>query len=127
LKTVIAARKYLFSFRTQKSSWLRRHVSLPQEAKFRCCLRFFILMKKELNKTQAKERIDKFFQKSDFSPEQLKKIKRLAMKFNIKLGNYRKLFCKKCLYPLAGKLSITKSHKTIECKHCGFRNKIRIN
>ena len=84
-------------------------------------------METTLNKTGAKEKIEKFFLGSDFSPELLKKIKRLAMKFNIKLGNYRKLFCKKCLYPLAGKLSITKSHKTVECKHCGFRNNIRIN
>ena len=84
-------------------------------------------MKKELNKTQAKEKIDKFFQDSNFAPEQLKKIKRIAMKFNIKLGAYRKLFCKKCLHPIAGKLLITKSHKIVECKHCNFRNKIRIN
>ena len=83
-------------------------------------------MKKELNKTQAKEKIEQFFSKSDFTPEQLKKIKRLAMKFNIKLENKRKLFCKKCLNPLAGKLSITKSHKTVECKSCGFRNKVRL-
>lgn len=84
-------------------------------------------MKTELNKTEAKQKIDKFFQSSDFTPEQLKKIKRIAMKFNIKLGNYRKLFCKKCLHPMAGKLSISKSHKTIVCKYCNFRNKIRIN
>lgn len=84
-------------------------------------------MKKELNKTQAKESIERFFSKSDFTPEQLKKIKRLAMKFNIKLGDKRKLFCKKCLHPLAGKLSLTKTHKTIECKFCGFRNKVRVS
>jgi len=83
-------------------------------------------MKTNINKTEAKEKINKFFQNKDFSPESLKKIKRLAMKFNIKLGAYRKLFCKKCLNPLAGKLAITKSHKTIVCNKCGFRNKIRI-
>jgi len=83
-------------------------------------------MKTALNKTEAKKRIDEFFSKPNFKPEQLKKIKRIAMKFNIKLGSYRKLFCKKCLNPLAGKLSLTKTHKTIECKYCGFRNKIRI-
>jgi RNase P subunit RPR2 len=83
-------------------------------------------MKPTINKMEAKEKIEQFFSKSDFTPEQLKKIKRLAMKFNIKLGDKRKLFCKKCLNPLAGKLSITKSHKTVECKSCGFRNKIRI-
>lgn len=83
-------------------------------------------MKKELNKTQTKEKIELFFSKP-FTPEQLKKIKRLAMKFNIKLGGKRKLFCKKCLSPLAGKLSITKTHKTVECKFCGFRNKVRLS
>jgi RNase P subunit RPR2 len=82
-------------------------------------------MKKELNKTQAREKIEQFFSKP-FTPEQLKKIKRLAMKFNLKLGDKRKLFCKKCLNPLAGKLSVTKSHKTVECKFCRFRNKVRI-
>jgi len=82
-------------------------------------------MKTTINKTEAKEKIEKFFS-GDFSPEQLKKIKRLAMKFNIKLGEKRKLFCSKCLNPLSGKLSITKTHKTIVCRFCGFRNKHRL-
>jgi RNase P subunit RPR2 len=84
-------------------------------------------MKTNLSKTEAKEKIEKFFRNSDFAPEQLKKIKRLAMKFNIKLGAYRKMFCKKCLSPLAGELSINKTHKTIKCKFCGFKNRIRIS
>jgi RNase P subunit RPR2 len=83
-------------------------------------------MKTSLNRKQVEEKIGEFFQQASFTPEQLKKVKRIAMKFNIKLGNYRRMFCKKCLNPLRGKLSITKTHKTIECKHCGFRNKIRI-
>ncbi len=83
-------------------------------------------MKKELSKTEAKSRIEQFFSKSDFSPEQMKKIKRLAMKFNIKLGEKRRAFCKKCLNPLSGKLAISKSHKTIECSKCRFKNKMRI-
>ena len=83
-------------------------------------------MKKEISKTQAKEKIEQFFQ-SPFTPEQLKKIKRLAMKFNIKLGDKRKLFCKKCLNQLAGKLSITKTHKTVECRACKYKNKMRIS
>jgi len=84
-------------------------------------------MKTSMNKTQVKEAIDKFFQSNEFTPEQLKKIKRISMKFNIKLGDYRKSFCKKCLNPLAGKLSISKTHKTIECKHCSYKNKVRIS
>lgn len=83
-------------------------------------------MKKEMNKTEAKAKIEKFFSNQDFSPEQLRKIKNLAMKFNIKLGDKRKLFCKKCLSPLAGRLTITKTHKTVECSECKFRNKLRI-
>ncbi len=83
-------------------------------------------MKRELNKTETKESIEKFFSKP-FTPQQLKKIKRIAMKFNIKLRDKRKLFCKKCFNPLAGKLSITKTHKTVECKHCNYKNKVRIS
>jgi RNase P subunit RPR2 len=83
-------------------------------------------MNTKLSKTEAQNKISSFFEKSDFSPEQLKKIKRLAMKFNIKLGEKRKLFCKSCLHPLAGKIQISKTHKVIECKYCGYKNKIRI-
>ena len=84
-------------------------------------------MKIKINKTEVKKKIDEFFKQKDFTSEQLKKVKRIAMKFNIKLGEYRKRFCKKCFSPLAGKISITKNHKTIVCKKCGFRNKIKIN
>jgi len=83
-------------------------------------------MRGGISKTETKEKIEQFFSKP-FTPEQLRKIKRLAMKFNLKLGNKRKLFCRKCLNPLAGKLSITKTHKTIICRFCGFRNKVRIS
>ena len=83
-------------------------------------------MKIKINKTEVKKKIEEFFKRKDFAPEQLKKVKRIAMKFNIKLGDYRKSFCKKCLNPLSGKISITKTHKTIVCNHCSFRNKVRI-
>ncbi|MDP1695686.1 MAG: hypothetical protein Q8L29_02115 [archaeon] len=83
-------------------------------------------MKTALSKTQAKEKIDSFFQGESFTAEEVKKIKRLAMKFNIKLGAYRKLFCKKCLSKLKGKLRIAKTHKIVECASCGYKNKIKI-
>ena len=83
-------------------------------------------MKTSINKTQAKEKIDNFFQKESFTSEEMRRIKRLAMKFNIKLGDKRKFFCKKCLSPLAGKLRVTKTHKTVECNFCGFKNRVRI-
>jgi len=83
-------------------------------------------MKSKLSKTEAQEKINSFFEKSDFTPEQLKKIKRLAMKFNIKLGDKRKFFCKSCLHPLSGKITISGTHKTVECKFCGYKNRVRI-
>lgn len=83
-------------------------------------------MKVKINKTEVKEKISQFFEDESFNPEQLKKVKRLAMKFNIKLGEYRKFFCKKCLNPLKGKTTITKTHKTIACRQCGFKNKVRM-
>ena len=83
-------------------------------------------MKKRLSKTEAKEKIDSFFKKSDFTTEEVKKIKRLAMKFNIKLKDYRKKFCKKCLSKLKGKTRIFKNYKTVECSMCSYKNRWRI-
>ena len=84
-------------------------------------------MKTKLSKTEAKEKIDAFFKRSNFKSEDVNKIKRLAMKFNIKLTEQRKLFCKKCLSKLRGKLNITKTHKTVECASCGYKNKIKLS
>ena len=83
-------------------------------------------MKLLLSKPEAKERIDSFFSGNNFSSAETKKIRRMAMKHKIKLKNYRKLFCKKCLSKLKGKTRISRTHKTIECQSCGFRNKFRI-
>ena len=83
-------------------------------------------MKTNLTKKEAQEKIDNFFKKDDFTAEEVKKIKRLAMKFNIKLGLYKKTFCKKCLLKLKGKLSINKMFKTIECKNCRYKNRFKI-
>lgn len=85
-----------------------------------------IIVKNSLSKSEAKDKIDSFFKTSEFFPEQLKKIKRLAMKFNIKLGAYKKRFCKKCLNSLRGKIRIFANFKTIECERCGFKNRHRI-
>jgi len=84
-------------------------------------------MKTSLTRAQAQEAINKFFNKPSFTKEELKKIKRIAMKFNIKLGNYRKLFCKKCLSQLKGRIRITKTHKTITCEKCSHKNRFKVN
>ena len=82
-------------------------------------------MKKKLSGDEVKEKIDAFFrQTEELDPKYVKKIKRLAMKYNIKLGKYRRKFCKKCYADLrGGKVRITKTHKSVECKRCGFSNR----
>ncbi|PIN93680.1 hypothetical protein COU54_02220 [Candidatus Pacearchaeota archaeon CG10_big_fil_rev_8_21_14_0_10_31_24] len=83
-------------------------------------------MKKTISKTEAKSKIDNFFQKDKFTSEEVKKIKRLAMSHRIKLSEKRKFFCQKCLSQLNGKIRITKTHKTIECANCKFKNKHKL-
>lgn len=81
-------------------------------------------MKKELSKTETKEKIESFMKKDSFTSEEMKKIKRLAMSHRLSLKNYKKFFCKKCLSKLHGKTRISKTHKTIECQECNYKNKI---
>jgi RNase P subunit RPR2 len=84
-------------------------------------------MKIALSKTQAKERIDSFFKREKFTAEEIKKIKRLAMKFKVRLGEHRKLFCKKCLSKLNGKTRMRGEYKTIICKSCSYKNRFTMN
>jgi len=83
-------------------------------------------MKTNLNKKEAQKKIDEFFKKDDFTAEEVKKIKRLAMKFNIKLGLYKRTFCKKCMSKLKGQLRMNKMYKTIKCRNCRYKNRFRI-
>ncbi len=84
-------------------------------------------MKTKLSKTKAKEEIETFFKREKFTPEGVKKIKRIAMKFNIKLSKNRRMFCKRCLSQLKGRIRISKTYKTIICNDCGYKNKFRIS
>ncbi len=84
-------------------------------------------MKKTLSKQEVQNRIDEIFKKLYFTPKELKKIKRLAMKYKIKLKDKRKRFCKKCLSQLKGKTRISKTHKTIVCQICNYRNKFKLS
>ena len=83
-------------------------------------------MKSYVSKTEAQETITKFFANQNFTPEELKKIKRLAMKYNIKLKKYKKLFCKNCFSHLKGKTRITKAYKKIICNNCKYINKWKL-
>jgi RNase P subunit RPR2 len=84
-------------------------------------------MKEKISRQEAKERITGFFEQDELDPEDVRKIKGLAMKFNIKLGEHRKRFCKKCLSDLKDSKTRGKDGmKSIECKKCGYLNRWKI-
>ena len=83
-------------------------------------------MKKTISKPVSLGKIEEFFRREDFDAKDVKKIKRLAMKFKIRLGEKRKKFCKKCLSKLRGKTRVGRIYKSIECEACGFVNKFRM-
>ncbi len=84
-------------------------------------------MKKEISRGEAMKLIDEFFSKDDFSAGEMKKIKKLSMKFRIRLGERRKNFCKKCLMKLKGRIRIKGDCKVVECASCGYLNRIKIH
>ncbi|MEI6849569.1 MAG: hypothetical protein WCK29_00880 [archaeon] len=83
-------------------------------------------MLKSSSKSEAQKEIDEFFKKESFTSDEVRKIKRLAMKYKIKLHLQRKQFCKKCLSQLKGKISVSKDSKTVICSNCNYKNKFRI-
>ena len=72
----------------------------------------------KVNRKEAEEKIKKFFQ-SKKKAEEVRKIKRLAMHHNIKLGELRKKFCKKCYSMNLRVKGIRKGIKSVECRECG--------
>ena len=74
---------------------------------------------KKLTKQEAEKEIRAFFENiKNKKQKEIKKTKRLAMKHNLKLGDLRKLFCKKCFSPRLKIKSIKSKIKTIECQQC---------
>lgn len=82
-------------------------------------------MKKELSKKEAKKEIEEFFSHiKEKTAEEVKKIKRRAMSHNIKLGDKRKLFCKKCLSPYKEpSVRIKNDIITMTCDTCNHKNR----
>jgi RNase P subunit RPR2 len=76
---------------------------------------------KNLSKTETREKILEFFSNiGEKSPKEVKKIKRLAMRSNLALGELRKKFCKKCLVPYTKpKTRIKNKTKSVTCRECG--------
>lgn len=84
-------------------------------------------MKKELSRTEARTAVDHFFEKTSFTAHEAKKIKRLAMKYKIRLGKYRKRFCKACYADLRKcSVRVTKTHMLATCL-CGHQNRIKLS
>lgn len=88
-------------------------------------------MKTKLSKKETEERIKEFFSHiSHKTPEEVKKMKKLAMKHNIKLGDKRKLFCKKCFTPYNrsnSSMNIRNGFLTIVCENCSNKSRWKIN
>ena len=82
----------------------------------------------KLSKTEAQKEIKEFFENiNQKNPKEIKKIKVLAMKYNIPLKNYRKKFCKKCFSPYKNsKIRIKGDKKITVCENCGHINRLKI-
>jgi len=97
---------------------------------------------KTFSKTEAKKQIQEFFKNiknktprlsqvrsssSESQAKEIKKIKKLAMKYNLPLKEKRKLFCKKCFTPYINpKIRIKNKKKIITCKECGYISRWKI-
>ena len=86
-------------------------------------------MKSKLSKTEAINQIEYFFKNiKNKTPKQVKKIKNLAMSYNLPLKEKRKAFCKKCLTPYKRpKIRIKKGIKSVTCEKCGFVSRWKIS
>jgi RNase P subunit RPR2 len=88
-------------------------------------------MTKKINKQEAKSIIEDFFKDiKNKNSKDLKKIKKLAMSHNLKLGEKRKSFCKNCdnIFVLGKncEIKINKKTKSIKCLNCGFINRYKL-
>ncbi len=85
-------------------------------------------MRTKLSKTEAKEEVEKFFSHiEDKTSKEVKKIKTLAMKYNLKLGEKRRLFCEKCLNPFVNpSIHVKAGFIRITCDQCENKSKFKI-
>jgi RNase P subunit RPR2 len=84
-----------------------------------------------ISKKEIKDKIDEFFKDiRDQGSEEIKKIKKLGMSINYKLGDLRKRFCQNCYTPLIPgltcKVRINKGIKTSTCNVCNNKNRWKI-
>ncbi len=88
------------------------------------------MARKKEGKKEAEKSIKEFFSETNEKSEKdVKRIKRLAMAHNIKLGKLRERFCKKCYSVFNAKnceTRIKNKRKIIRCLKCGYINRINI-
>lgn len=79
-------------------------------------------MKKQLSKTAAKMEIEEFFKDiKNKTHKEIKKIKKLAMAYNLPLKEKRELFCKKCFSAYRKpEIRIKNKVKSVVCENCGY-------
>lgn len=83
-------------------------------------------MKKTISKNEAEEKIAEFFTRKSFTAGEMKKIKRLAMKYRVPLREYKKEFCQKCFSKLKGERKVSKKFVIVKCGSCGYLNRISV-
>ena len=83
---------------------------------------------KKISKIGAKKQIQEFFRDiKNKTPKEVKKIKKLAMNYNLPLKDKRKLFCKKCFTPYKNqKIRIKNGLIRINCGECGYTSRWKI-
>jgi len=83
---------------------------------------------KKLSKSEAQKQIEDFFNDiQNKNPKEVKKIKKLAMRHNIKLGEKRKLFCKKCFSPYKeASIRIKNDILSMNCGNCSYTARWKI-
>jgi len=85
-------------------------------------------MPKKISKREVEKQIEEFFLNiKDKTPKEVKKIKKLAMNFNLSLKERKKTFCKKCLSPYkTPKIRIKNKIKSVVCENCRYVSRWRI-
>ena len=84
-------------------------------------------MSEKLSKQESEKKINEFFVNiKDKKPNEIKKIKKLAMRNNIKLKDKKKLFCKKCFSLKINTITIKKKIKRVKCENCKSVFRFRI-
>ena len=83
---------------------------------------------KTFSKTEAKKEVEEFFKDvQSKTPKEIKKMKKLAMRYNIQLGNLKKKFCKKCFSPKLKVIGIKNRVKRVRCENCDYVGRWKIN